>query len=114
MYAGASSVVASLWKVDDEATAELMKQFYTNLLRKGMPPAAALSAAQNSIRQRPEWRSPHYWAAFTLQGEYRQVIRPAPPAGFKGQYLLAGACVTLLTLSAGGAWWYRRRRLRMA
>jgi CHAT domain-containing protein/uncharacterized protein HemY len=114
MYAGASSVVASLWKVDDEATAELMKQFYTNLLRKGMPPAAALSAAQNSIRQRPEWRSPHYWAAFTLQGEYRQVIRPATPTGRTGPYLLAGACVTLLTLSAGGAWWYRRRRLRMA
>ncbi|MFL6286002.1 MAG: CHAT domain-containing protein [Pyrinomonadaceae bacterium] len=114
MYAGASSVVASLWKVDDEATAELMKQFYTNLLRKGMPPAAALSAAQNSIRRRPEWRSPHYWAAFTLQGEYRQVIRPVPPTGVNGRYLLTGACVTLLTLSACGAWWYRRRRVRLA
>jgi hypothetical protein len=112
MYAGASSVVASLWKVDDEATAELMKQFYANMLQKGMPPSAALSAAQNSIRQRPEWRSPYYWAAFTLQGEYRQVIKPAPPARIAGPYFLAGACVFLLTLLGGGAWWwYRRRRV---
>lgn len=112
MYAGASSVVASFWKVDDEATAELMKQFYTNLLQKGMPPAAALSAAQNSIRQRPEWRSPYYWAAFTLQGEYRQVIKPAPRAQITAPYLLAAAFVTLLMLSMGGAWFYRRRRVR--
>lgn len=114
MYAGASSVVSSLWKVDDEATSELMKQFYTNLLQKGMPPAAALAGAQNSIRQRPEWRSPYYWAAFTLQGEYRQVIKPAPRARGTAPYLLAGAFVTLLTLSAGGVWFYRRRRLRAA
>ena len=56
MYAGASSVVASLWKVDDEATAELMKRFYANMLQGGMTPAAALRAAQNSIRQQPQWR----------------------------------------------------------
>ena len=78
MYAGASSVVASLWRVDDEATAELMNQFYTNMLQKGMPPPAALAAAQNSIRQRSEWQSPYYWAAFTLHGDYGQIIRPAP------------------------------------
>jgi CHAT domain-containing protein len=115
MYAGASSVVSSLWKVDDEATAELMKQFYTNLLQKKMPPAAALRAAQNSIRQRPEWRSPYYWAAFTLQGEYHQVISPAPPAGITRLYLMTGACLSLLMLSAGAAaWLYRRRRARAA
>lgn len=75
MYAGASSVVASLWKVDDEATAELMKRFYTNLLKGGMTPAAALAAAQNSNRQQERWRSPYYWAAFTIQGDSRSVIR---------------------------------------
>jgi CHAT domain-containing protein len=75
MYAGAASVVASLWKVDDESTAELMKRFYTNMLQKGIPPAEALRAAQNSIRSEPQWSSPYYWAAFTLQGEYRNPIR---------------------------------------
>ncbi len=112
MYAGASSVVASLWKVDDEATAELMKLFYTNMLQHEMPPAEALRAAQSSIRQRPEWRSPYYWAAFTLQGEYRQIIKPRPAAGatlMSSQLILGSA---LLALLAGGAWWYRRRRLQ--
>ena len=75
MYAGASSVVASLWKVDDEATAELMKHFYTNMLQKGMRPAEALRAAQNTLRQDPQWQSPHFWAGFVLQGEFKEPIR---------------------------------------
>ena len=108
MYAGASSVAASLWKVDDEATAELMKLFYANMLQKEMPPAAALRAAQNEIRQRPEWSAPYYWAAFTLQGEYRQVIKPAKSWSRAQQATLgAGA---LLALLAGAAWLWRRRK----
>ena len=71
MHAGASSVVASLWKVDDEATAELMKNFYANMLQKGMAPAEALRAAQNVVRQNPMWQSPHFWADFNLQGDLK-------------------------------------------
>ncbi|MBD0327527.1 MAG: CHAT domain-containing protein, partial [Pyrinomonadaceae bacterium] len=110
MYAGASSVVASLWKVDDEATTELMKRFYTNMLQQGMTPAAALRAAQNSIRQDSRWRSPYYWAAFTLQGEYRQIIKstPAGPAATYTKMIAGGA---LLSLLAGAACLYRRRRI---
>ena len=74
MYAGASGVVASLWKVDDRVTAELMRHFYSNLLEKKMTPAAALREAQNTIRQKPDWNLPYYWAAFTLQGDYGRVI----------------------------------------
>jgi CHAT domain-containing protein len=114
MYAGAASVVASLWKVDDEATAELMKRFYANMLQQGMTPAAALRAAQNSIRQEPLWRSPHYWAAFTMQGEYRQVIKPAAVSNAMPTYLklmLAGT-LTLTALMAGMVWRYRLRRGR--
>lgn len=109
MYAGASSVVASLWKVDDEATGELMRQFYTNMLAKGMTPAAALRAAQNSIRQRPEWRPPYYWAGFTLQGEYRQVIKPSSAVGAMAVYWKAIFIVALI-LSSGVALWYRYRK----
>lgn len=114
MYAGASTVVASLWKVDDEATSELMKQFYTNMLQGEMSPAAALRAAQNSIRQKPEWSSPYYWAAFTLQGEYLQVIKSKPTAGALtvNSKIVAGGA--LLALLAGGVWWHRRRKLRTA
>jgi len=71
MYAGASRVVASLWKVDDEATAELMKRFYQKMLREGMRPAAALRAAQASMSEQRRWGNPYYWAGFILQGEWR-------------------------------------------
>lgn len=71
MYAGAQSVAASLWKVDDAATAEFMKRFYQNLLRKNLKPSAALFAAQNEMKQIPRYRSPYFWAGFTLQGEWK-------------------------------------------
>jgi CHAT domain-containing protein len=67
MYAGASSVVASLWKVDDLATAEFMKVFYKGMLQAGLGPAAALRQAQIAISKR--WPSPYFWAGFVLQGE---------------------------------------------
>jgi CHAT domain-containing protein/Flp pilus assembly protein TadD len=70
MYSGAKRVLVSLWSVDDEATAVLMDAFYANLLGRGLPAAAALREAQNAVRANPEWRSPYYWAAFTLQGEF--------------------------------------------
>lgn len=109
MYAGASGVVASLWRVDDEATAELMKRFYSNMLQQGMPPAAALRDAQNSIRQEPQWRSPYYWAAFTLQGEYRQVIK-SPAEGPMSIRTKAIVSAVLFVLLSGAACWYLRRR----
>jgi CHAT domain-containing protein/Tfp pilus assembly protein PilF len=71
MYAGAARVVASLWKVDDEATAELMKRFYQQMLQEGKPAAAALRAAQIGMLQQKQWRSPYYWASFVLQGEWK-------------------------------------------
>jgi CHAT domain-containing protein len=109
MYAGASGVVSSLWKVDDEATSELMRRFYENMLRHGMKPAEALGAAQNSIRQEPRWRSPFFWAAFTLQGEYRQVMRPSGEPGMS-LYTKAAVYAGALSLLLLAAWWLRRRR----
>ena len=110
MHAGASSVVASLWKVDDEATAELMKYFYANMLQKGMRPAEALRAAQNTLRQNSQWQSPHFWAGFTLQGEFTQPIRmPATTAASPRVQNAVGAGL-LMILLAGIAWGYWRRR----
>jgi tetratricopeptide (TPR) repeat protein len=71
MYAGAARVVASLWQVDDAATAELMKRFYRRMLKDGMRPAAALRAAQVEMWKRPQWQSPFYWGGFVLQGEWK-------------------------------------------
>jgi CHAT domain-containing protein/tetratricopeptide (TPR) repeat protein len=72
MYAGAKGVIASLWKVDDEATAELMGYFYNAMLKEGLPPAAALRKAKREMWKQERWRSPFYWAAFVLQGEYAE------------------------------------------
>jgi CHAT domain-containing protein len=71
MYAGAPRVVVSLWSVSDEGTAELMARFYEQMLKEGKRPAAALQAAQIDMLKDPKFASPFYWAAFTLQGEWR-------------------------------------------
>jgi len=65
--AGASRVLASLWSVDSAATSELMRGFYAALAR-GESPADALRAGQQSVRRRPEWDHPYYWAGFQLYG----------------------------------------------
>ena len=71
MYAGSPRVLVSLWKVDDQATAEMMTRFYRLMLKKKLPAAEALRTAQLGMQQETEWKSPYYWAAFTLQGEWR-------------------------------------------
>ena len=77
MYAGAPRVMASLWKVDDRATSELMKLFYQEILsapKAGTPrltPAAALRTAQVAMWKSKTWNDPYYWAAFTLQGDWK-------------------------------------------
>ena len=72
MYAGAPRIVASLWKVDDLATIELMKRFYQGMLGpERLRPAGALRQAQLSIWKQKQWREPYYWAAFLLQGEWK-------------------------------------------
>lgn len=71
MYAGAPSVVASLWQVDDESTAELMTRFYRGMLREGRRPAEALRRAQLEMAASRRWSAPFYWAGFVLQGEWR-------------------------------------------
>ncbi|WP_445242549.1 CHAT domain-containing protein [Microcoleus vaginatus] len=71
MYAGAQRVAVSLWSVDDEGTAVLMQKFYQKMVQQKLAPAAALRAAQMEMMQEEKWKSPYYWAAFTLQGEWK-------------------------------------------
>ncbi len=71
MYAGAARVLASLWSVDDRATSVLMKSFYSHMISGGMSPAAALRQAQSEMAHSSRWRSPYYWAGFSLQGEWQ-------------------------------------------
>jgi CHAT domain-containing protein len=71
MYAGAARVLASLWKVEDTATAEMMKIFYQRLLQDNLTPAAALRQAQIAMWRKEPDKAPYNWAAFVMQGEYR-------------------------------------------
>ncbi|MEM7610841.1 MAG: CHAT domain-containing protein [Pseudomonadota bacterium] len=73
MYAGAKRVVASLWQVEDAATAALMQAFYTGMLRDGLAPAAALAAAKAQLQQTRRWRHPYYWSGFVLLGDWREL-----------------------------------------
>jgi CHAT domain-containing protein len=64
--------MASLWAVDDAATAELMAQFYQAMLKRDLAPAAALRAAQIYMWKQKRWQAdPYFWAAFQLQGEWK-------------------------------------------
>jgi len=71
LYAGTATVVASLWRVPDRATAELMIRFYENLLNGDQKPAAALRTAQLDLAEDRRWRNPYYWSGFVVQGEWR-------------------------------------------
>ena len=70
MYAGARRVIASLWQVDDESTAELMKRLYRAMLKEHRRPADALRTAQLELSRDRRWSAPFYWAGFVLQGEW--------------------------------------------
>jgi CHAT domain-containing protein len=68
MYAGAPSVVVSLWRVADASTAELMVGFYQHLDR-GADKAEALRRAKLELMKNPRYAHPYFWAPFVLTGE---------------------------------------------
>jgi CHAT domain-containing protein len=71
MYAGARSVVASLWQAPDRATAELMTRFYRHLLQDELRPAAALRRAQSELKAERRFADPYFWSGFVLIGDWR-------------------------------------------
>ncbi|MEM7353357.1 MAG: CHAT domain-containing tetratricopeptide repeat protein [Acidobacteriota bacterium] len=69
-YAGARSVLASLWSVSDRSTAELMRHFYS-YLQAGWSKAEALRAAQLDLLRDPALAHPFHWAGFELVGDWQ-------------------------------------------
>jgi CHAT domain-containing protein/Tfp pilus assembly protein PilF len=103
-YGGASSVLMSLWAVNDEATCQLMERFYHHL-KSSESSAAALREAKLEMIYSPVFRHPFYWAGFIINGKtdaaiFRHEIKgwllPAIP--------VFGGVVLLLVL------WIRKRR----
>jgi CHAT domain-containing protein len=71
MYAGSARVLASLWSVEDRATAKLMEKLYRHLLVDRQSPAESLRLAQLDLARDRRWAAPYYWAGFSLQGEWK-------------------------------------------
>jgi CHAT domain-containing protein len=67
--AGARSLLVSLWRVSDSATAALMRAFYSERLA-GADKAQALRQAMTQVQQDPRWTHPYYWGAFVLIGDW--------------------------------------------
>jgi CHAT domain-containing protein len=110
MSAGANSVVASLWKVDDRATAVLMADFYDSMLQKGMSPAAALRSAKLKMMRDKRWSAPYYWAGFVLQGEYMNRIEVDRYSWLRPVLIL----LSVLILIAAAVFVFRKRRRRLS
>jgi len=73
MNAGVPRVVASLWEIDGDAPADLMKEFYRGMLIKKLTVSEALRAAQLAFYKKKhggKWSSAYYWAAFVAQGDW--------------------------------------------
>jgi hypothetical protein len=106
LYAGADTIVASLWNVSDAATAELMSRFYSHL-RSGDDKSEALRRARLDVRASPRWSHPYYWAPYVLIGRGEGTL-PMPP----DRSLLAGGGALIVLGALVGSW--RRRAQRRA
>jgi CHAT domain-containing protein/Tfp pilus assembly protein PilF len=100
-YAGAPSVVATLWSVSDEATAEFMASFY-RYLGRGESKTESLRLARQELSSNPKYRHPYYWAAYILIGEGADTV---PFPGNTWVWILGAAA---LLMAAGAAVLYRK------
>jgi tetratricopeptide (TPR) repeat protein len=116
-FAGTPTVIASLWNVDDEATAVLMESFYSHL-QAGLGKAEALKQAQVEVRE--EYPSPYYWAAFVLSGDPGiDGVSPAlssgdlvPPSSVPGPKIIPWVLAAGIAVIIIIAWlWSKRKRI---
>jgi CHAT domain-containing protein len=70
LKAGARSALASLWFVEDEATTQLISEFYRQLHHHQLPKAKALQNAQKQLLSQSRYRHPALWASFLLIGNW--------------------------------------------
>lgn len=94
LQAGSKTVVSSLWKVDDSATRELMTELYRGMAQEELSVSAALRQAQLKLYADPRYRSPFYWAAFTIHGDNERT--PLTSANYTRYTSFAGVLIGVL------------------
>lgn len=117
MFAGAPSVMATLWNVDDAATGRLMERFYTHL-QNGQGKAAALRQAQLELLQAEATADPFYWSGFVLSGDGGQTVpeldSPSWPAliAWPGKgWVIAGLALLIVILAVVAIAWRQRQQI---
>ena len=108
LSAGARAVVASLWDVDDAATAALMVRFYRGLA-DGRTVADALARARRELAGSPGTTAPRYWAGFVVVGDGSLRVPLQKRASLPA--IVAPGAATAAVLVGGLIWWRRRRRM---
>jgi CHAT domain-containing protein/tetratricopeptide (TPR) repeat protein len=113
LHAGARSVVATAWMVDDRDTAWLMDEFY-GAIGEGLPPDEALQRAQRrAIAAGGRRADPATWSAFLIVGDARgPIVDPVPPITtatsarglFYAALVVLIAAIGLLIWTRGGSW----------
>lgn len=99
--AGASSVVSTLWRIDDRTSSNLMELFYRGLA-DGLPISEALHTAKQKFRQKADSRTahPYYWAGYISNG-VSQPIQCKPSTGRAGWILFISTILVLILLYSG-------------
>jgi CHAT domain-containing protein len=110
--AGARAVLMSLWDVNDQWTAELMKAFYRHL-GAGLTQAAALRQAKLDLLSSEPSRDPRLWAALVLTGEADQPIKISGPSWFHRYRTPVMILALVLMLAVVGGYSLRRRTPRV-
>jgi CHAT domain-containing protein len=110
LAAGSDSSLTTLWRVEDEPTAEFMKQFYYFAIEEHLPKAAALRRAKlKFLHSQSALENPRYWAAFVLNGDG---LEPLPRVVSWRELATYSAAALILVFLIGRLLWSRRRRYR--
>jgi hypothetical protein len=109
-FAGSRSALTTLWRVDDQPTAEFMKQFYHYSLQKSLPKAEALRSAKlKLLHSGTALANPVHWAAFALNGDGLNPL----PRFISWRTIAAAALVLTILVALSLLLWYRRRVQRI-
>jgi CHAT domain-containing protein/Flp pilus assembly protein TadD len=107
LAAGSRSSLTTLWRVDDRATAEFMKQFYYFAVDRRLGKAEALRQVKlKFVRSRSAYESPRYWAAFVISGDSLTSM----PAVLSWRALFLGIAIMLAVVLSLAVWLRGRRR----